>query len=110
MDAEDLRRLESVGSEVEVAAGHLVIEHGQPGAGLYVVLDGEVLVEAPEATRELGPGACIGERALLAAHGIRSARVRAKTDVRLLAVDRIAFERLCADDPALAGRLGDASS
>ena len=78
---------------------------GQPGAGLYVVLEGTVVVEAPEGALELGPDALIGERALLSADGLRTARVRALSDVRLLAVDRADFDRLCADDPALAGRL-----
>ena len=68
---------------------------------------GTVLVEAPEGTRELGAGSVIGERALLSADGTRTARVRATTDVRLLAVDRVEFERLCDDDAGLAERLSD---
>lgn len=105
MNADDLRLLESVGAEVEFDAGCLVIEHGQHGAGLYVIREGTVVVEAPEGTRELGPGAVIGERALLSSEGTRTARVRTTSDVRLLAIDRIAFERLCADDAELAQRV-----
>jgi CRP-like cAMP-binding protein len=105
MNAEDLRLLETVGGEAEVAAGQVLIERGQHGAGLYVILEGTVVVEAPEGTRELGPGASIGERALLSADGKRTARVRATSDVRVLAVDRAEFERLCADDPTFALRL-----
>ena len=105
MSPEDLRLLETVGTEAEIAAGKVLIEHGQPGAGLYVVLEGQVLVEAPEGTRELGVGAFVGERALLSADGLRTARVRALTDLRVLAVHRVDFERLCADDPALEARL-----
>jgi CRP-like cAMP-binding protein len=109
MNTDDLRLLETVGAEVDVSAGRVLIEPGQHGAGLYVVLEGTVLVEATEGTRELGPGAVIGERALLSADGTRTARVRAKSDVHVLAVDRIAFERLCADDAAFAHRLTDVS-
>ena len=105
MNADDLRRLENVGSEANVAAGQVLVERGQHGAGLYVILDGTVLVEAPEGTRELGPGAVIGERALLSADGTRTARVRTTSDARVLAVDRIEFERLCADDAEFASRL-----
>jgi CRP-like cAMP-binding protein len=107
---DDLRLLETVGAEAEVAAGHLLIEHGQHGAGLYVILGGTVVVEAPEGTRELGPGSVIGERALLSADGTRTARVRTTSDVRVLAVDRTQIERLCADDAAFASRLSKASS
>jgi CRP-like cAMP-binding protein len=109
MNADDLLRLRTVGTEAEVAAGIVLIERGQHGAGLYVLLEGTVSVEAPEGTRSLAPGAVIGERALLSADGLRTARVRTTSDVRVLAVDRAAFEQLCADDPAFARRLTDAS-
>jgi CRP-like cAMP-binding protein len=108
MDEEDLRRLRAVGSETQLAAGQMLIERGQQGAGLFVVLDGTVVVDAAEGSRELGPGAVVGERALFSAEGARSARVRAVTDVRVLAVDRDQIERLCADDVGFARRLGDA--
>ena len=109
MNTDDLKRLGTVGTETAVAAGHVLIEPGQHGSGLYVVLEGTVLVEAPEGTRELGPGSVIGERALLSADGTRTARVRTTSDVRVLAVDRVEFERLCADDAGFADRLADAS-
>ena len=105
MNADDLQLLEAVGVEVGVSVGKVLIERGQPGAGLYVILEGTVVVDAAEGTRELGPGAVIGERALLSADGRRTARVRATSDVRLLAVDRVEFERLSAEDAGLARRL-----
>jgi CRP-like cAMP-binding protein len=101
----DLHELRKVGSEVEIDAGQVVIERGHPGAGLYVVLDGTVVVETSDGPRELGAGACIGERALVSSEGVRTARVKAATPVRLLAVERVEFERLCAADPTLADRL-----
>ena len=110
MNPDDLRLLETVGAETNVAAGQVLIEHGQHGSGLYVILTGTVLVEAPEGTRELGPGSCIGERALLSEDGLRTARVRATSDVRVLAVERVEFERLCELDPFLADRVVEAAS
>jgi CRP-like cAMP-binding protein len=106
MNADDLHLLETVGAEVGFDAGCVLIEHGQHGAGLYVIREGTVVVEAPEGTRELGPGAVIGERSLLSSEGTRTARVRTTSDVRVLAVDRIEIERLCADDAEFAHRLG----
>jgi CRP-like cAMP-binding protein len=105
VNADDLRRLEAVGTESTVDAGCMLIERGQYGSGLYVILEGTVVVEAPEGERELGPTTVVGERALLSEDGLRTARVRAATDVRVLAVERHDFERLCADDPALARRI-----
>jgi CRP-like cAMP-binding protein len=109
VDADDLRVLEDVGSRVEFPAGKVLIEHGQPGTGLFLVLEGRLLVEAPENERELGPGSVVGERALVAEHGVRTARVRALTDCVVLAVDRVEIDRLCAEDAAFAQRLSASS-
>ena len=107
MNSDDLRLLKDVGTEAALAAGQVLIERGQHGAGIYVILEGTVVVEAPEGRLEFGPGSCIGERALLSADGLRTARVRATSDVRVIAVGRAEFERLCADDPTLAHRLAE---
>jgi CRP-like cAMP-binding protein len=107
VNADDLNALRANGTESSVAAGQVLIETGQYGAGLYVILEGTVIVEAPEGTREIGPETVVGERALLSADGKRTARVRAKTDVRVLAVDRMDIERLCADDAAFERRLAE---
>jgi CRP-like cAMP-binding protein len=105
VDEDDLRRLKEVGSALAFSAGQMLIERGKPGTGLYVVIDGHLVVEAPEGTRELGPGAAVGERALLSADGMRTARVRALTDGVVLAVERAEIDRLCDEDPAFAERL-----
>jgi CRP-like cAMP-binding protein len=110
LESDDLKQLESVGAETVFAPGAMLIEHGQPGTGLYVVLDGSVVVEAPEGTRELGAGSVIGERALFSADGRRTARVRTDTGARVLAVDRAAVDSLCDVDAGLASRIADAAS
>ena len=107
MNPDDLRRLGELGSEVRIASGQMLIERGQYGAGLFVILEGTVVVEASEGTRDLGPGAVVGERALLSEPGARTARVRATSELRVLAVDRAEIERLCVDDSAFASRLTD---
>lgn len=105
VNEDDLRKLEAAGSELTFGAGQMLIEIGKPGTGLYVVVDGRIVVEAPEGTRELGPGSVIGERALLAEDGLRTARVRALTHGVVVAVERAEVDRLCAEDPAFAERL-----
>ena len=109
MDEDDLKKLESAGSELSFGAGQMLIERGKPGTGLYVVLEGKLMVEAPEGTRELGPGAVVGERALLSEDGTRTARVRALTYGKVVAVDRAEVDRLCAEDPGFAERLAAVS-
>jgi len=105
MGETDLKLLRAAGVESTFAAGRTLIERGQPGSGVFVILEGRVIVEAPEGTRELGEGAVIGERALLSDDGERTARVRALTEVRVVAVTREMFNELCAGDPGLADRV-----
>ncbi len=109
MDEDDLKKLEAAGSELSFGAGQVLIERGKPGTGLYVVLEGHIVVEAPEGTRELGPGTVVGERALLSEDGTRSARVRALTFGSVVAVERAEVDRLCAEDPEFAERLAAGS-
>jgi CRP-like cAMP-binding protein len=109
VDEVDLGRLRACGSVLAFSSGQVLIERGKPGTGLYVVVDGQLVVEAPEGTRELGPGAVVGERALLSSDGLRTARVRALTDGVVVAVERAEVDRLCAEDPAFAGRLTELS-
>ncbi len=109
MDEEDLEKLEAVGSELTFGAGQVLIERGKPGTGVYVVVEGQIVVEAPEGTRELGPRAVVGERALLSADGKRTARVRALTHGVVIAVERAQVDRLCAEDPGFAERLARSS-
>ena len=109
MDEDDLHKLEAVGSELSFGAGQMLIERGKPGTGLYVVVEGHILVEAPEGSRELGPGSVVGERALLSEDGTRTARVRALTYGRVITVERAEVDRLCAEDPAFAERLAQVS-
>jgi len=109
VDEEDLRKLEAAGSEIAFGAGQMLIERGKPGTGLYVVVEGQIVVEAPEGTRELGPGSVVGERALLSEDGTRSARVRALTHGVVVAVERAEVDRLCAEDPGFAERLARSS-
>lgn len=105
LDDEQLDRLASSTSEFDAPAGQALIERGRPGSGLFVLESGHAIVEAPEGKRELGPGDVFGERALVGTERDRTARVRAKTDVRCLAIARAELERVIAEEPAVADRL-----
>ena len=77
---------------------------------MFVLEDGRAVVEAPEGKRHIGPGDVFGERALLGDDIQRTARVRAETDVRCLAISRPEIERLLAEDPRVAERLRQLSA
>ncbi|TML00566.1 MAG: cyclic nucleotide-binding domain-containing protein [Actinobacteria bacterium] len=105
LDDDQLDRLATCTSEFDAPAGQALIERGRAGSGLFVLEQGQAVVEAPEGTRELGPGDVFGERALVGEDGERTARVRAQTDVRCLAIARTELERLIAERPSVGERL-----
>jgi CRP-like cAMP-binding protein len=109
LDDDQLDRLAAATSEFEAPAGQALIERGRPGSGIFVLELGQAIVEAPEGKRELGPGDIFGERSLLGDDIARTARVRAETDVRCLAIARPEIERLLAEDPRVATRLAQLS-
>jgi hypothetical protein len=63
--------------------GHVLVEQGQLGHELYLLLDGVLSVEVDgESLGEVGPGAILGERAILE-EGRRTSTLRAVTKVRI---------------------------
>jgi hypothetical protein len=67
----------------KLRAGRVLTKQGDPGDELFLVLDGVLSVQVDgQALAELGPGAIIGERAVLEG-GTRTATVRALTPVKL---------------------------
>ena len=105
LDEDELERVAAVASEFEVPAGHVLVEHGQPGSGMFCITEGTVAVELPGGPVELGPGEFVGELALLADGITRVARVRATTPVKGLALGRAAFAELLAREPRVAVRM-----
>jgi CRP-like cAMP-binding protein len=103
LDEPFLTRLAASMSEVTVPAGRVLIEARAAGAGMFVIDEGTVTVQPRDADPiELGPGAIIGELALLTEHGTRTARVQAVTDVRCLTLDRATLQKAFEDEPRLA--------
>jgi CRP-like cAMP-binding protein len=72
----------------KVKSGHVLVEQGQLGHELYLLLDGVLAVEVDgESLGEVGPGAILGERALVE-DGRRTATLRALTDARVAVAAR----------------------
>src|SRR5215831_2938974 len=101
-DDETLERIAAPFVEIDFPAGHVLIESRIPGAGMFVICDGTVIVEVRDFERELGPGDVVGEISLVEDDGLRRARVVAKTPLRCLALDRAEFDRLSLAEPELA--------
>jgi hypothetical protein len=83
----------------KIKEGQVLVEQGQLGRELYLLLDGVIAVEVDgESLGDLGPGAIVGERAILEG-GRRTATLRAVTKARVAVaeVDQIdpdALQRL----------------
>ena len=102
-DDETLTRLAEPFHEVAFPAGQVLIEPRTAGAGLFVICDGTVEVEAHEIRRTLGAGEVVGEISLVE-EGTRRARVVTTSPVRALALGRADFDQLVEDEP----RFGEA--
>jgi CRP-like cAMP-binding protein len=67
----------------KVKQGTTLTEQGQPGRDMFLLIDGVLSVEVNgTALADLGPGAVLGERAILEG-GARTATLRAVTDCRV---------------------------
>lgn len=97
-----LEQLVALATEFEAERGHVLIQPGEPGAGLFVMEEGRVRVELPRGDVELGPGEFFGELALLDEGAVHVARVSAATPVRALAIARDDFDRLLDEEPRMA--------
>jgi len=73
--------------------GETLVEQGAPGDELYLVLDGVLVVEIDgEEVAEIGPGAIVGEKALLEG-GTRTATLRARTRGRIAVIPAELIDR-----------------
>jgi hypothetical protein len=73
----------------KVGKGRTVAKQGDPGTELYLILDGVLEVEVDgEVVAEFGPGAVLGERALIEEHGTRTATLRAATKCKVACAGR----------------------
>jgi CRP-like cAMP-binding protein len=101
LPADSLEAVAALASEVTVPPGHVLVERGFPGSGMFLIEAGMVEVDlGPDRHVELGPGAFFGELSLLTERQ-RTARVHALTQVRCLAIGRVDFIRLLESQPGI---------
>lgn len=95
LDVNDMKELYRASDDVSFANGQVLVEQGVAGAGLYVIISGEVRVLRQDPTgsvelARLGAGAQVGELSLLD-DAPTSARVVAHGDVSALFISRASF-------------------
>ena len=97
-----VERLAACAGEMSSEVGQVLALQGDPGSGMFVILDGTVSVELRGGAVELGPGDFFGELTLLAPGGTRMARVRASSAVRCLGIPRDDAIALIETEPSVA--------
>ena len=101
-----LKRVSEIVFARNFEAGELIFEQGQPGAAIFLIMDGEVSVEIVKDNvvtqlAVLERGAFFGEMALLD-EAPRSASARSRESCKTLALYRNDLSRLIHTDPATA--------
>ncbi len=104
LSEEDLDRLYSMAEVVTIEQDELLMEEGEPGDSIYVVLEGAFNITKRTRQEEIvlanrGLGEVLGEISLLE-NAPRSASVRATESGRLLKISREAFESLLHTSPS----------
>jgi CRP/FNR family transcriptional regulator, cyclic AMP receptor protein len=98
----DLELIARVAKDVSHPAGTVIAREGEPGVGLFIILDGKAEVTIGGSKKAmLGSGDFFGEIALLDG-GPRTATVTAITDLKLLGLTEWVFRGLMMEHPAIA--------
>src|SRR5829696_652053 len=109
LSEEDLERLYQMAETVSIPAGQLVLQEGEPGDALYVVLDGELEITKRQGGQDIllavsRAGEFLGEMSLLE-QTPRSASVRTLRESRLLVISQAAFQTLLSCSPSAPFRI-----
>ncbi len=91
--SKDIMRADEKPKIKKIKVGKTLVEQGDPGEELFVLLDGVLRVEVDgEAVADLGPGAILGERAVLGG-GIRTSTLRAVTACKVAVAQKDQVDR-----------------
>lgn len=101
LPVKSLEAIHKVAGEIEVSAGEVLIQPRTQGSGMFIIEEGTAVVERKGTTIDLGPGQCFGELSLLTAYP-HTARVRAKTALKCLTINRFDFLKLLESEPKMA--------
>jgi len=100
----ELRAIAGVVKEVSHPKGTVIAKEGDPGVGLFIIVEGEAEVTiGGKRMAILRRGDFFGEIALLDG-GPRSATVTARSDMRLLGLTEWVFRGLIQEHPSIAVR------
>ncbi len=106
----EVTRIARLARRIREPAGELLVKEGEAGHEFLIVLEGEIDVRhGDQVVGTFGPGAYVGEMALLDDLAQRTATVRARTPVTIAFIGRRDFDRLLSDLPQLAQQIHETS-
>jgi len=101
----ELQAVAKAMDELEVPAGKTLCEQGAVGREAFIIVQGTAEVRRNgKKIATLGPGACVGELALLD-HGPRTATVVAGTDITLLVMSAREFASIIEAVPPIGRKI-----
>ena len=100
LSAEDLDGILHVGQVVSFGAGEPIVEEGDPGDAMYVILGGQARVDVGGRFHILKPGEFFGEMALIVP-GRRMATVRTVEPVETLRIPADDFQAFLLEHPSV---------
>lgn len=106
LSSESLLLVADLATEVELAAGGVLFQEGEPGGKMFVIVSGRIRISTVRDRGHsqlalLAPGAVLGEMAIFADE-VRSATAEAAEPSTLLAFDGADVTELVMDHPAIA--------
>jgi CRP-like cAMP-binding protein len=102
LEHDHLRAVAKLVQEFDAPAGHVLVQPGSVGAGLFIIEEGTATLSVHDEHIELGAGELIGELALLDDRRLHTARVRTKTPVSGYCISRDDFTELLHREPRIA--------
>ena len=107
----DLAHVARLAVRMREPAGELLIKEGEPGHEFLIVLEGQVEIgHGDRVVTTLGPGAYLGEVALLDERAQRTAWATARTPVTIAFISRRDFSRLLSERPDLARQIRETAA
>jgi CRP-like cAMP-binding protein len=101
LDREDLQRIVGCGRRVAFENGQAIVERGDPGDAMYIIVSGAAEVDVGGRFHRLERGDFFGEMAVLAGKR-REATVRAVQPVEALRIPADGLQALLLENPKLA--------
>lgn len=101
LSAEDIAGVLEVGRPVTFEPGHAMVERGDPGDGMYIIVGGTAEVDVGGRFHKLTTGDFFGEMALFTT-GKRMATVKAVETVQALTIPADGFQAFLLEHPAVA--------